>query len=859
VWTVLAVASLQPQPQRGKLRLQLFFLLHQGGEHLLPFGESRKGRNFVFELPNDKRCAPAQYVFRDVDIDEQMVADVQDFLAGKPQRPLYQRRVSAHVHLALVQQSLLLPEHAIVGDDAEGRRLARKEGRLARADNGDIECASDEFADDDAFLDASPFERTNCSDISDSTFPDPEVTFEGQIEDSLETQERYFLRGETFLDQWSFEYTVGYSRAFEDEPVLSIDYTNDFDRVPGGRSDNDVTFLPMDFSNSKFPAPNPKDLDVFLQGLDPFCENPDRSDGSCGEINDFDESIEDSRENTRTAVRLDSQYDFVGNSLWQNVKFGFQYERSEYDQLELDISDRDDSLGPNGEFLGVDLSDEPGGSLGDNNATIDELGLVDGTLSGYDRLGNPFEDIALLGVPVFSPQGLRDIRRTFRQGFFESGSGFRDIERIEAEEHFYTGYVQGKWTIDKLDIIGGVRLEQYDADFSAPVSFGGSLLFTEDGGGDVIDLDTNDELAQAVTSADNFEALPRIAFNYNLRENMKVRASYTTALARPTFDLLAAEIDGSLSIDLVDGVLPDAATIDDVEGVNLNYDLGNPDLKNAYSQNLDLSFEWYIDDQNAFAVAVFYKKIDDFIFNTFALEGDLGAVGQDFDPVEAVQTTAPITDEGLGLINQLGGFDSLFALNNADIRVRQPANGDEATVYGLEVSLFHTFDYLPGPLSNLGFAGNVTLQETETDIPLGILDAEDALVVLGQAEAGDTLTREFGFFNSPDMTGNAAFFYEDDSWEANLAYRHSGLALEEVSSFGFAQYVQGRGFLDLDIEYTLPEVIKGTRARVFFAANDMLDSGRRPTTFETNDKAGDLPNFLSYNGRSYRAGMRFSF
>jgi TonB-dependent receptor len=728
------------------------------------------------------------------------------------------------------------------------------------ADNGDITCASDEFGgDDDAFEDASPFDRTACTDIANSDFPDPEVTFEGQIEDSEEIQERYFLRGETFLDQWSFEYTVGYSRAFEDEPVLSIDFTNDFDRVPGGTSDNDVTFVPMDFSNPNFPAPLPKDLDVFLLGIDPYCENPERSDGRCGEINDFDESIEDSRENTRTAAKFDGQYDFVNDGVFENVKFGFQYELSEYDQVEFDISDVDDSLGLNGEFLGIDRSGEPGGSLGDNNAVIGDFGLFNGPVASFDRIGNPYRDIGLLGVPKVDPTRLRQLRANFRRGFFESGSNFRDIERIASEESFYTGYGQAKLTFGKLDIVGGVRLEQYEGDFSAPVSFDGVLIESIDGEGNVIDLDTNEDFAQARTSTDNFEVLPRIAFNYNLRDDMKIRASYTTALARPTFDLLAAEVDGNFSVDLVDGVTTAAATAGDVESVTLRYDLGNPELKNAYSQNFDLSYEWYIDDSNAFAVAVFYKQIDDFIFNTFALEGDLGAIPGDFDPLTAVQT-APFSDDGLALINQLGGFEGLLGVNNSDIRVRAPANGDEATVYGLELSFFHTFEYLPGAFSNLGVAGNVTLQETETTIRLGELDANDALVVLGLAEEGDVLERDFAFFNSPDVTGNANIFYEDDSWEVVLAYRYAGRQLEEISSFGFAQYVQDRGFLDLDVDYTLPDFGTGlNRATVFFSANDLLDDGTEPTTYETNDIDGDLPNFASYNGRNYRVGLRISF
>ena len=720
------------------------------------------------------------------------------------------------------------------------------------ADKGDITCGSGEFANDAAFQAATPYERTACSNILPSDFPDPEVTFEGQVEDSEEIQERYFVRGTTELDQWTFEYTAGYSRAFEDEPVLSIDFTNDFDDVPGGTDDDAVTFVPLDFSNKTFPAPLPKDLDVFLQAIDPFCVDDDGD--PCGEINDFDEDIEDSRENKRYSLKFDSTYEFIDNGPWQNVKFGLQYEKSEYDQLLLDISDVDDQLGPNGEYLGDDISS----SLPDNNTVFGDLGLLTGELSDYGKIDNPFSDIGLNGVPLFDAARLREIRSMFREGFYASGNDFLNVERLEAEENFYTAYAQGKWTFGKLDVIGGVRVEQYEADFSAPQTFDSSLIYAIGGSGDSIDLAPGANLMQNETSTDNFEWLPRIAFNYNLSDQAIIRASYTTAIARPTFDLLAASVDGSFSIELTDGVDPAMATASDVEEVSLNYRLGNPDLSNAYSHNFDLSAEWYFDDANAFAVALFYKKIDNFIFNTFALEGDLGTIGQGFDPVTAVQN-APLSAEGLAFVDQLGGFGSLLNTANADILVRQPANGDEATVYGAEISFFHTFEYLPGPLSHTGFAGNVTFQETETDIDLGVLDEDDALVVLGMAQAGETLTRSFDFFNSPDITGNAAIFYDDDHWEATLAYRYSGLQLEEISNYGFAQYQQERGFLDFDLEYSLRDVGGLNRATLFFSANDILDDGTEPTSYETNDKNGDIPNFVSFNGRSYRAGVRFSF
>ncbi len=690
-----------------------------------------------------------------------------------------------------------------------------------------------------------------------STFPDPEITFEGQIEDSVEIRERYFLRGVTETGNWTFDYTAGYSRAYEDEPILSIDFTNDFDDVPGGRNDNAVTFVPLDFSNPPFAAPEPKDLAVFQAALDPFCENPDESSGRCGEINDFDEALQDSRENRRYSARLDTTYEFANGGALEYVKFGGLIEQSDFETVYIDISDTDDSLGASGEYLGRDVSDGFGGRLPDNNALIGSYGLVDGSLSTYDRIGNPYSDIGLNGVVLFDPDGLRALRRTFRDSFFASGDTYEAFETVTADERFYAGYAQAKLRFGRLNIVGGARIEQYDAEFSAPQTFDANISFDPGTGGDSVVLSAP-STEQNVTEASNFEVLPRVALNYELTDDTMLRFSYTTAIARPTFDLLAAEVDGNFRIELEDGVALNSATAADIRDVEIDFNLGNPNLVNAYSHALDLSFEWYADRQNAFSVALFYKSIDNFIFNSFAIEGSIDGSAGLFDPIAAVRD-APFSADGEALLNQLGGIESILATPGAQVDIRQPANGNRAEVYGIELGVFHQFDYLPGILGNLGFAGNLTWQESSIDLDLGTLEASDALVVLGMAAAGDTYTEQFDLFNSPSITGNAALFYTDDDLEVTVAYRYQGRQLEEIGTFGLSQYQQGRGFLDLDVEYSLHDLIGLRRATIFASANDILDGGRRPTTYETRGTDEQFPDFASFNGRTFTAGVRISF
>lgn len=718
-------------------------------------------------------------------------------------------------------------------------------GRFARTDSDTIVSNIEFDADNDG-----AFPTLTEPEI----FDDPEVTFEGQVEDEEEIQARLFARGLTQLDNWTFSYVGGYSRAFEDRPILSIDYTNDFDDVAGGSDDAAVTFAPFDLSGGPIVAPVPLDQDVFLLAINPFCENPAESSGRCGEINDFDEDLENSLENERWSARLDTTYEFddLGYGFIDNIKVGGQWERSTFTDIDIQITGVDESFDENFQYVGVDPS-------GDNDAVIGDFGFVDGSEASFDRIGSPFDDIGLTGIPLWNGDRLRELRRTFREGFLASGDDPLATEIIEAEESFYTAYVQTKLTFGKLDVVGGVRVEQYDAEFSAPITFDADISFTDQAtmNGDSVAL-VDQAIEQNLTSTDNFEVLPRVALNYNLSDDAKIRASYTTALARPTFDLLAGSVEGDFLIEIDEMVALESATLADVQDVSASFDLGNPNLVNAYSHNFDVSFEYYFDSENAISIAGFYKSIDSFIFNSFAADAAINN-GLFVDP-EAILASVQFSPEGLALVNQLGGLDALLESPNAsDIEINQPVNGNRAEVFGLEVGLFHTFTYLPGLFSNLGFVGNVTWQETSIDLDLARLTATDALVQLGDAQEGDVLSQEFDFFNSPSLIGNAALFYQDRNIEATVAYRYSGVQLEEIEAFGIAQFQQGRGFLDIDFEYTIRDFGPARRATLFFSANDLLDDGTRFTTFESRGKTDAFSDFASFNGRTFTAGARVRF
>lgn len=738
-------------------------------------------------------------------------------------------------------------------------------GRYSRGNRQETISNIEFDADPDDFVDGSLVPGGTPGQLIRS-FRDPEVAFEGQIEDELEIQQTYFLRGETVLDQWTFDYVVGFSRATRNDPTLSIDFFQEFEDIPGSpgtnaASERAVSFAPF-VLGGPFISPNPFDQDIFLAGIDPFCSDPSNVDsdqfqtGTCGELIDFDEELEDRSVAERFSARFDITRNFASDVL-EYIRLGGLFEDSRTTETRIDLADVDDDLAAILTGI-VDQNGDPDNSPG-------TLGVITDQIRSFDPIGNPFADIGFNGIPLFDRAGLLNIRSAFRDGFITSGAEPLVDEFLQADETIYAGYLQSKLILaERLSLIGGVRFEYYDARFDSPSVFEGDIDFQPDAADDT----TADSVplaqgvqSQAINLTDNFEVLPRFLLNYDWSERFRTRFGYSTSFSRPTFDLLLGSFDGNLGVQLADGVALADATTADVEQVNANFSFGNPNLRNSYAHNFDVSFEYYWNRQNALSVAFFYKSISDFLFTTFATDIDVSTqTGLAPDQtIGQILAGVNLTNQGQQLVTQLGGIETLLATPGAQLAIAQPANGDRAEVYGVEIGFAHTFDYLPGLLSNLGLIANLTLQDTKTDLTLGTLNDEDILVQIGEAQAGDQLVQSFQFFNSPNVIGNAVLYYDDRTIDANLSYRFTGTQLEEIEAFGISQFQQGRGILDFDFEYTIRDLGPIGRLALTFEARDLTDSGRRFSVFETRGRGEEFSDLATFNGRSFTFGARVRF
>jgi TonB-dependent receptor len=318
-----------------------------------------------------------------------------------------------------------------------------------------------------------------------------------------------------------------------------------------------------------------------------------------------------------------------------------------------------------------------------------------------------------------------------------------------AKETITAGYV--RWDQDlssKLSLIAGVRLER------TGINYEGNLIQNEE------------ELEGTRTVKNNYlNVLPSITFKYTPIENFVVRAAATTAIARPNYYALSP---------YVNTVLDDSAI-----------DAGNPDLKASYAWNYDLMGEYYFKSVGLISGGVFYKNINDFIYQ-FRDEN---------------LSTAAFATQFPDLPNPVPAGESWT--------LTQARNGESVKVYGFEVALQRQLDFLPGAfLKGFGIYTNYTYTKSEAD---GIFNED------GDKRTGIALPG-----TAPHMF-NASLSWENTKFSARLSLNYAAAYLDELGGGDFEdRYYDKQTFLDANASYKIHKSI-----RIFAEVNNITNQPLR--------------------------------
>lgn len=236
---------------------------------------------------------------------------------------------------------------------------------------------------------------------------------------------------------------------------------------------------------------------------------------------------------------------------------------------------------------------------------------------------------------------------------------FHTVEQVTA------GYLMNSLDFGKLHVNTGLRIEA-----TRDLTFGYNVQFFGPGA-------ANSPCAGALKNCYTFtgvnnnpgyiDLLPSVQFRYGLTQDSALRAVYSRGVARPdAYQLVPYIVEDSTAS-------PVAVTI------------GNPSLRPERANNYDLLYEYYLHPLGLVQAGYFFKQLT----------------------APQVQVTLP------GGLNPSAFPAGYFPPSIQQVLAQYPGdaitqftNGQNAYIYGLELSFQQHFNYLPGVLHGLGIMGN---------------------------------------------------------------------------------------------------------------------------------------------------------
>jgi TonB-dependent receptor len=283
-------------------------------------------------------------------------------------------------------------------------------------------------------------------------------------------------------------------------------------------------------------------------------------------------------------------------------------------------------------------------------------------------------------------QGNLDLQKTAANTY---PNLFHTVEQITS------GYLMNTLDFGKLHVNTGLRIESTrDLTYGYNLTFFGTYSKTTglySGGASSVECPNNTapvapapgNCYTAIGTNNNpayIDLLPSVQLRYGLTTNSALRAVYSRGIARPDPYQLVPYIT------------------EDSTASPVSVLIGNPSLRPEHANNYDVMYENYLHPLGLVQAGFFFKQLT----------------------APQVQTTLP---GGLSLSAFPAGYfpvsvQSVLSQYPGDA-ITQYTNGQNAYIYGLELSFQQHFSYLPGILKGLGISANYSYTASrEKGLPL---------------------------------------------------------------------------------------------------------------------------------------------
>jgi iron complex outermembrane receptor protein len=313
--------------------------------------------------------------------------------------------------------------------------------------------------------------------------------------------------------------------------------------------------------------------------------------------------------------------------------------------------------------------------------------------------------------------------------------------------------------------------------------------------------------AQRVEEGDKYwDVLPSLNLSFDLKNEQKLRFGLGKSVSRASLDDLRAG-QGF-------GIASQGVPILTGSG-------GNPQLKPFRAKALDLSYEKYFGNKGYLSAAVFYKKLDTYIFRA--------PRAFDFAPFVTPTTPLPLTGPYAG--STVGLFN-------------QPINGDGGNIRGWELAANLPFSMFTKYLDGFGVMVNHSDTKSGIDLP------ESGFANVN----GDPLRIPLPGLSR--KVSNLRLYYEKAGFQIAAAARKRSSFLGQVSDFQDNQqltFIKGDTIVDLQASY---EIQSGWLKGVSLYAQAQNWNNAPFLEFTTDEN--NPSNRVDY-GRTYHFGASYKF
>lgn len=286
--------------------------------------------------------------------------------------------------------------------------------------------------------------------------------------------------------------------------------------------------------------------------------------------------------------------------------------------------------------------------------------------------------------------------------------------------------------------------------------------------GQRIDISSNPIVINPVSVSKSYtDVLPSLNAYYDLGGGHRIRFAAAKVLARPRMDEMRANLTPGFSNPCLGGTpCQPGETIHPWSASG-----GNPELEPWRAKAVDLSYEWYMGQTSYVSVALFYKKLDSYIYTQLQ----------------------PYDFSGLPLPSTAGNIPAGVIVSPIGT-ISQPANGHGGSIKGIEVSGALDFGKVARVLDGFGVIGNISVTDSN----------------LKTKNPGDSATSQpDGRLPGLSKTVYSLIgYYEKNGFQLRLSYRHRSPFKGEVTQLfanrGLTEILTDKQ-VDGQIGYTFPD------------------------------------------------------